>query len=429
MPAPNNILEFVELVGRSNLVERRQLDAYLNRLAAEPEQPTTPKMLAQAMIRDGILTILQAGLLLRGKWKNFIISGKYKLLEHLGTGGMGSVYLCEHILMRRRVALKVLPADRVSDPVILERFYREARAVAVLDHRNIVRAYDIDRDGDMHFLVLEYVDGSPLSQIVEKFGPLPIDRAVNFVTQAADGLQHAHEAGLVHRDIKPGNLLLDRLGTIKILDLGLARFFDDDGGQITRKFEVNSVLGTADYVAPEQAIDSSNVDIRSDIYSLGVTFYYLLTGRNPYKDGSVSQKLMWHQISAPTPITEYRSDVPRRLAAVIDCMLQKDPNNRFQEPAEVIEALAEWDEGPTIPPDHEMPQLCAAAMSSYSTGRLPQLRPSAQGLARREAAVAPATPSRWQRMMNHPQAKTIATLVMVAVAALGGAAAAVLAAQ
>src|SRR5205085_12634350 len=152
----------------------------------------------------------------------FIISGKYKLMEHLGTGGMGSVYLCEHVLMRRRVALKVLPTDRVTDPVVLERFYREARAVAALDHRNIVRAYDIDRDGEMHFMVLEFVDGSSLHRIVEKFGPMDVARAVNCISQAAEGLQHAHEGGLVHRDVKPGNLLLDRAGIIKILDLGLA---------------------------------------------------------------------------------------------------------------------------------------------------------------------------------------------------------------
>src|SRR6516162_10808107 len=227
MPTPSTILEFLDFTLRSELLERRALDTYLTELAHVKEQPTTPKQLAQAMVRDGVLTTLQAGLLLKGKWRNFIISGKYKLLEHLGTGGMGSVYLCEHVLMRRKVALKVLPSDRINDPVVLERFYREARAVAALDHRNIVRAHDIDRDGELHFLVLEYVDGSSLYYIVDKFGPMSIGRAVNCIRQTADGLQHAHEAGMIHRDIKPGNLLLDRFGNIKILDLGLARIFGD----------------------------------------------------------------------------------------------------------------------------------------------------------------------------------------------------------
>ncbi len=317
MAAPTTVIELLDLVNKSSLLEKRELDSYLQKLASEPEQPATPKHLAHAMVRDGMLTTLQAGLLLRGKWKKFIVSGKYKLLEHLGTGGMGSVYLCEHVMMHRRVALKVLPTERVTDPVLLERFYREARAVAALDHRNIVRAYDIDRDDDMHFLVLEFVDGSSLHRIVDKFGPMRIGRAVNCIVQAADGLEHAHEAGLVHRDIKPGNLLLDRAGTIKILDLGLARFFDDESSQLTRRQDPGIVLGTADYIAPEQALDSSNVDIRSDIYSLGMTFFFLLTGRSPYKDGSVPQKLMWPQLSPPATVTEFRPQVPRKPPALI----------------------------------------------------------------------------------------------------------------
>src|SRR5262249_14024700 len=161
MAAPTTVIELLDLVHKSNLLEKRQLDSYLEKLSNEPQQPDTPKNLAHAMIRDGVLTTLQAGLLLRGKYKKFVISGKYKLLEHLGTGGMGRVYLCEHVLMHRRVALKVLPNDRVADPIVLQRFYREARAVAALDHKNIVRAHDIDRDDDnMHFLVLEFVDGA-----------------------------------------------------------------------------------------------------------------------------------------------------------------------------------------------------------------------------------------------------------------------------
>src|SRR5436309_13113934 len=206
MPAPTTVLEYRALATRSNVLEKRALDGYLQKVGTRPDPPATPRLLAQEMIRDGLLTNLQAGQLLKGKWRNFIISDKYKLLEHLGTGGMGSVYLCEHVLMRRRVALKVLPADKAKEPGFLERFHREARAVAALDHPNIVRAYDIDQDGAMHFLVMEHVDGASLQEIIKKTGPMEVLRACHYMRQAAMGLQHAHQAaGLVHRDIKPGN--------------------------------------------------------------------------------------------------------------------------------------------------------------------------------------------------------------------------------
>ncbi len=423
MPAPTTVVEFLDLAGKSQVLEKRQIDSYITLVGNQPQQPKNPKDLARMMVLDGLLTTLQAGLLLRGKWKNFFISGKYKLMEHLGTGGMGSVYMCEHVMMRRRVALKVLPTDRVNDSAVLERFFSEARAVAALDHRNIVRAYDIDHENDLHFLVLEYVDGSSLQHIVTKFGPMMTNRAVNCIRQAADGLQHGHEAGLVHRDIKPGNLLLDRMGTIKILDLGLARFFDDETGAANRD-DASIVYGTADYVAPEQAIDSMAVDIRADIYSLGVTFYVLLTGRSPYKDGSVSQKLMWHQLHKPTPITEYRPDIPRKLAAIIEKMMEKDPANRYQTPEELFLALEPWDEGAMLPPDEEMPQLCPAATGG-STGRLPTLpRPSSiPALASRNA---PPT-GRWDRWMANPRTRNAVMIGFITLCALCGAAAAVLA--
>jgi serine/threonine protein kinase len=433
MPVPSNILEFLDLVIRSNVLQRRTLDSYITQLAEKPDQPTTAKELAQAMVRDGVLTTLQAGLLLKGKWKNFIISGKYKLLEHLGTGGMGSVYLCEHVLMRRRVALKVMPTEKVTDPVLLERFYREARAVAALDHRNMVRAHDIDRDADLHFLVLEYIDGSSLQYIVSKFGPLSIGRAVNYIRQTADGLQHAHEAGLIHRDIKPGNLLLDRFGVIKVLDLGLARFFEsDDASHLTRRHEQSNVLGTAEYLAPEAAIAHGSVDTRADIYSLGVTFYYLLTGRSPYRDGSVSQKLMHHQISAPTPITEYRPEVPRRLVAIIDKMLEKDPANRIQTAAELFEALEPLDEGQTLPPETEMPQLSLAARAGYTTSRLPTMMPTpaAQPVKSRPTIALPKWKERLKLIyQGNPRIQAAVVAGVVTIAALCGAAAAVWAAH
>src|SRR5262249_50912874 len=210
--------------------------------------------------------------------------GTYRVLERLGWGGMGLVYLCEHKLMRRRVAVKGLPSAKSKDPAALDRFQREARAVAALDHPNIVHAYDIDQDESLHFLVMEYVDGASLQEIVKKVGPMDVHRAAHYMQQTCLGLEHAHDAGLVHRDIKPGNILVDRSGVVKVLDMGLARFFNDEEDILTKKYDEN-VLGTADYLAPEQALDSHGVDIRADIYSLGATFYFLLTGRTPFGEG------------------------------------------------------------------------------------------------------------------------------------------------
>ena len=209
---------------------------------------------------------------------------------------MGSVFLCEHRSMRRRVAIKVLPVAQAKDPAALERFYREARAVAALDHPNIVRAHDIDQDGQLPLPRPGIRRGRQSSGDRQARRADGRDRAAHYIRQAALGLHHAHLAGLVHRDVKPGNLLLDRQGVVKILDMGLARFFHDRDDDLTQKHDERNILGTADYLAPEQAINSHSVDIRADIYSLGATFYFLLAGRPPFADGTVAQKLVSHQM-------------------------------------------------------------------------------------------------------------------------------------
>src|SRR5437868_6334266 len=199
--------------------------------------PADAKSTASLLVREGVLTGFQAEQLLEGKWRRFVI-GKYRVLERIGSGGMSSVYLCEHKFMRRRAAVKVLPTSMAEDPAALERFYLEARAVAALDHPNIVRAYDVDQDDDLHFLVMEYVDGVSLQDLIRREGAMSPQRATEFIRQAAMGLQHAHDtAGLVHRDIKPGNLIVDKAGTVKILDLGLARFFHEENESITQKYD------------------------------------------------------------------------------------------------------------------------------------------------------------------------------------------------
>ncbi len=395
MAAPASADEFLDLVRKSGVVDEKRLDTYVQQLRASGSMPDEPGKLAGYMVRDGLLTHFQAEQFLLGKWRRFTI-GKYKVLERLGSGGMGSVYLCEHKFMRRRVAVKVLPAAKAEDPSSLERFYREARAAAALDHPNIVRAYDIDQDENLHFLVMEYVDGASLQEIIKKTGPMPVLRAAHYIRQSAIGLQHAHEAGLVHRDIKPGNLLVDRTGIVKVLDMGLARFFHDEEDILTKKYD-ESVLGTADYLAPEQALDSHGVDIRADIYSLGATFYFCLTGQPPFNEGTVAQKLIWHQTRQPKPIRTLRPEVPEQLAAVIGKMMEKDKAKRYQTPAEVAEALAPLTTRPIPPPPEvEMPRLSpAASMPAVAEVSVGAAAPAPAGPAARPVmpAAAPVMPA------------------------------------
>jgi serine/threonine protein kinase len=387
MASPASTAEFIDLVRKSGVLDEKRLDAHLEKLRAAG-LPNEPGKVAGFLVRDGLLTHFQAEQIMLGKWRRFTI-GKYKVLERLGSGGMGSVYLCEHKLMRRRVAVKVLPTAKASDPSALERFYREARAVAALDHANIVHAYDIDQDENLHFLVMEYVDGSSLQEIIKKSGPMEPTRAAHYIQQAALGLQHAHVAGLVHRDIKPGNILVDRQGTVKVLDMGLARFFNDEEDILTKKYDEN-VLGTADYLAPEQALDSHGVDIRADIYSLGATFYFVLTGKTPFSEGTVAQKLIWHQTRQPKPIRSVRPDVPEGLVAVVDRMMSKDPGKRYQTPGAVAEALAPWVQGPIAPPaEAEMPRLSLAA-TGVAPGEATQVSSTPTG------APSPTPRKNWQ---------------------------------
>src|ERR1700733_11024872 len=269
---------FLACVRQSNLCEPPALDSYLNKLRHLNALPQDSLGLARRLVVDGLLTKYQAEQLLMGRWKNFVIKGKYKVLERLSAGSMSNVFICEHILMKRVVALKMLPEEQSEDTAAVARFHREARASAKLRHQNVVTVYDVDSAGKHHFLVAEYIDGSDLERVVKVSGPMPYLRAANYIRQAAEGLQHAHEMGMVHRDIKPGNLLLDRRGTVKLLDLGLARLFQDETDGLTKMADGHLMLGTLDYLAPEQAIDSHSVDIRADIYGLGATFYFLLAG-------------------------------------------------------------------------------------------------------------------------------------------------------
>jgi serine/threonine protein kinase len=359
---------FLTLLRKSQLIDDAALDEAL--LSLDNPEQADPKDVAQAFINMGLLTRFQVRLLLQGKWRGFFIAGKYRLLDMIGEGGMGKVYLCEHRRMQRMVAIKVLPVRLAQDEAARERFDREARAIATLNHSNIVQAYDIDSHEGMHYIVMEFVDGVSLQALVALRGPLNVARAVNYLAQAAEGLQHGHEMGLVHRDIKPANLLLARDGTIKVLDYGLARFFDNRGDDFTRRHEGNSIIGTADYLAPEQAIDCSDVDVRADLYALGCTAYYLLTGNPPFgREIPTHTKLLMHQSKDPTPLRELRPDVEPALWEVFRRLLHKDPRQRYQVPQEVVQALQPWLDQPVPPPtDDEIPMRDALTAGKASAG-------------------------------------------------------------
>jgi WD40 repeat protein len=274
---------------------------------------------------------------------------RYRVHGLLGVGGMGAVFQAEHRLMERPVALKVLVRGLIDDPAAVERFRREVKAAARLSHPNIVQAFDADQAGAAHFLVMEYVEGTDLARLVAERGPLPVARACDYARQAALGLQHAFAHGMVHRDIKPQNLMLTPEGQVKVLDFGLSRFVSespppapagDAPGADATLTQTGSLMGTADYVAPEQAQDAHAADIRADIYSLGCTLYFLLAGRCPFPDGTFVDKVVAHRQKAPPPLAEFRRDVPAPLVRVLERMMAKDPARRYQTPAEVAQALA-----------------------------------------------------------------------------------------
>ncbi len=248
---------------------------------------------------------------------------------------------------------------------MLARFMREARVIAALDHPNVVRSRDFDcSGGKVHYIIMDFVDGISLSEMVRRRGRLEPDQAAHYIAQAACGLQYIHQSGLIHRDIKPGNLVVDYEGVVKILDLGLARLQDDEE-HITARFNDQSILGTADFLAPEQSLTRGDVDHRADIYGLGTTFYYLLTGRTPFDGTTIADKLLAHQLRQPPPIEQFAPDAPNELRTIVPKMMAKQAEDRFQSAGEVLAALARWVElRPPPPRPSELPRLCRAAQGS-----------------------------------------------------------------
>jgi len=333
-PPIQTMPEFLRAIRASGLVPEDRLAPVLGPF--RDETGPVPEAFLTALVDGELLTQWQLDQLRRGKSKGFTL-GKYRLLRLLGAGGMSSVYLAENPTLRQRVAIKVLPIKRVEQSSYLARFEREAQVAYRLSHHNIARAFDLEASGAVHFIVMEYIEGTDLHAKVKAEGPLDVRDAANFIRQAAVGLHYAHEEGLVHRDIKPANLMLDKRGTIKILDLGLALDDDDENASLTREHD-EKVLGTADYLAPEQARDSHKADRRADIYSLGCTLYYLLIGRAPFAKGSLGERIRAH-MNEPPP---NRPDVPPAIAELYFRMLEKHPDARPQTAQEVADALDAW---------------------------------------------------------------------------------------
>ena len=312
-------------------------------------QWSDPKVIARELIKRGWLTVFQTTRIFQGQGDSLVL-GPYVLLDLLGEGGMGKVYKARHAVMDRVVALKIIRADRLHHPDAIVRFHREVKSVAKLSHPNIIHAYDAAQAGTTHFLVMEYVQGMDLSRWLKEHGPLPVADVCEMIRQAALGMQHAHEHGLVHRDIKPANLFRvqgeasKQAPLLKILDLGLARLRVGPGEAMTASELTceGMVLGTPDYLAPEQATNPSAVDIRADIYSLGCTLYHLLAGQVPFSGGTLAQKFQWHQQATAAAIETVRRDVPPGLGEVVRRLMAKSIKDRYQIPAEVADALVPY---------------------------------------------------------------------------------------
>jgi serine/threonine protein kinase/WD40 repeat protein len=330
------------------LVDAAELAAFRARIAS-PDAPADAQTLARELVRAGRLTSYQAGAVLQGKTKGLFI-GNYVVLDKLGAGGMGMVFKARHSRLKRDVALKLLPPSVARDPSAVLRFQREAKAAAKLSHPNVVAVLDADEFRGLHFLVMEYVEGRDLARLVRQRGPLPVPEAIDCLVQAARGLKAASEASVVHRDIKPSNLLLEPGGTLKILDMGLARLETPAGLLGTSERErqrepdadltqSNVLMGTVDYMSPEQAFDPRCADHRSDIYSLGCTLYFLLTGRPPFSAETLVGRLVAHREHPIPVLSDARPDAPRGLDDLLKRMLAKSPADRVSSFDDLIAAL------------------------------------------------------------------------------------------
>ncbi len=336
---PVDLQTFLNSLASSGILSEGEVTELRQSCAANKPQPDV-RNLARELVKQHRLTPFQARALYHGASKGLTV-GSYIILDRIGVGGMGQVFKAQHRRMKRIVALKVLPASKVKLGDSLRRFQREVEAAAKLNHPNIVTAHDANVESGVHYLVMEFVEGHDLHWVVKHRGPIPAAEAAYWVLQVAEGLEYAHQHGVVHRDIKPGNLLLDVNNIIKILDMGLARLEepggdDDADGPLT---QMGEIIGTIDFMSPEQAEDTRQADARSDIYSLGCTLHYLLTGEFLFPADTMLKKLLAHREQPVPSLARRDKSFPAELESIYQKMVAKQPNQRYQTMTEVIDAL------------------------------------------------------------------------------------------
>jgi serine/threonine protein kinase/formylglycine-generating enzyme required for sulfatase activity len=337
--ATQTVARHLESCPRCQAAVRASADAFLSNLRDARPDPSGTCLAGPSPVRPASPAVPppQAAV---GVPPELAGHAKYRIVRELGRGGMGVVYQAVQALMDRPVAVKVIHPSVLAHADALPRFHAEVKAAARLDHPNIVRAHDAEQVGSLHLLVMEFVEGMNLAQVVERHGPLPVAEACRCIHQALLGLQHAFEQKMVHRDVKPQNLMRTAKGQIKILDFGLARLRGEGTKGSRGLTEAGSFMGTPEYVAPEQATDAHTADTRADVYSIGCTLYYLLTGRPPFVESTTVKLVLAHLKTIPRPLHELRADVPPELSAVVGRMLAKDPAQRYQTPLEAARALA-----------------------------------------------------------------------------------------
>ena len=360
----SDVSEFLDQLERSRLISESDFAAIQEEIGLVRDVVQV-EPLGRKLVRRGLLTHWQLQMLFSGR-EAFTL-GNYRLLDLLGRGGMGTVLKAEHVFLGRIVAIKVMARRMVNSPKHIARFQQEIRAAAALSSPHVVRAIDAESAGSSHFLVMEYVEGADLGSVVERRGRLPVGEACEYVRQSALGLADAHREGLVHRDLKPANLMLswteEDQPLVKLLDLGLARFasLSEQEGSLTK---TGQMMGTPDYMSPEQAWDTKTVDIRGDIYSLGCTLYRFLVGVPPFQGENAFQTLMIRTKHDAPPLRSFASELPGSLEVVVAKMLCRDPAERFQDPAEVVEALHEF---AVVPERFEVERAGAAEPMSTLT--------------------------------------------------------------
>jgi serine/threonine-protein kinase len=330
----------LDALRRSRLLSPAQMNEVKSALIPQTDDPAT---LGALLVESGLLTEFQTEHILSGSNEPLIL-GEYRLLDLLGEGGLCKVYKALHTRHREFVALKIVHPELRSNVQVLDQFHGEMEMIAQLEHPRFPKALDIQLEGDHHFFVMEFVEGIDLMRLVQKVRALPPRQACDYIHQAALGLQYAFEQGLVHRDVKPANLLVTfDTEQIYVLDIGLARLewsYRDAGSTFTPATQGVALMGTPDYVAPEQALNPDSADIRSDIYSLGCTLYHLLVGEPPFPGGSLSRKLLHHQTAPPPSVRTKKPDLPQELATIVQKMMAKDPAERYKTPAGVAVALS-----------------------------------------------------------------------------------------